>query len=562
MNKPILRPYNGVGKFRFWVQMVLPTIYDDSLSYMELLSKVVKMLNDIADDVEAVEDNISILEEFMLSYFENLDVQEEIDAKLDQMAEDGTLARIIAPAIASSAAPVMVDSISKMVDTSKIYVLTTNGYIYIYKNDAWVNTGLQYGADTTKFYQSLGVLPVGSDLDDLKDTGTYYLESDDYLNLPNTVDHKGRGMIETVKISSILSIQTYTNIERPKSARWVRYSDSQGWRGWTTQDYVMSDSYLPSGTNIDDIFSLITPGKSIGFTTTNYSYTNLPPVGDNANVIIETVRFSSSIGWQRATNFANGREMYRHHTSSGWSDWIEVYQFKRYQTSAKMIAFGDSIMYGAKWIDDGQGGAIIERTPMACRIPTKIGNACGITNIINAAVGGAGYVATSAQNPKTILDIIKDYDIRDMDLIVIGGGRNDYAIPLGTAAGSAAGDGTIIGAIKEIVEYIKENNHKANVIFIPCTPSTNSNSDVWTKTSTAGWSISDFYEQAAAAMAQIYTGSSTESFKCIDLRPCRILNYWADYTGAGGNYAHPNNDETYKQIAAFIAGRCAYIYRN
>lgn len=37
-------------RLRFWVQYVLPSVYDDSLSYMELLTKVVAKLNELGED--------------------------------------------------------------------------------------------------------------------------------------------------------------------------------------------------------------------------------------------------------------------------------------------------------------------------------------------------------------------------------------------------------------------------------------------------------------------------------------------------------------------------------
>ena len=40
--------------FRFWCQKVLPLVYDDSLSYYEVLCKVVDYLNHMIDDVNAV----------------------------------------------------------------------------------------------------------------------------------------------------------------------------------------------------------------------------------------------------------------------------------------------------------------------------------------------------------------------------------------------------------------------------------------------------------------------------------------------------------------------------
>ena len=37
--------------FRFWCQKVLPLVYDDSLSYYELLCKVIDYLNKMGEDV-------------------------------------------------------------------------------------------------------------------------------------------------------------------------------------------------------------------------------------------------------------------------------------------------------------------------------------------------------------------------------------------------------------------------------------------------------------------------------------------------------------------------------
>ena len=38
-----------IEKIRFWCQTVLPTIYDDSLSYYECLSKFAEKLNEIGE---------------------------------------------------------------------------------------------------------------------------------------------------------------------------------------------------------------------------------------------------------------------------------------------------------------------------------------------------------------------------------------------------------------------------------------------------------------------------------------------------------------------------------
>ena len=95
---------NHLRPFRFWCQKVLPLVYDNSLSYYELLCKVVDYLNKVIEDVNTLADDVEELQElfrqlkqYVDTYFENLDVQEEINNKLDEMAEDGSLGRVLDP---------------------------------------------------------------------------------------------------------------------------------------------------------------------------------------------------------------------------------------------------------------------------------------------------------------------------------------------------------------------------------------------------------------------------------------------------------------------------------
>lgn len=109
--------YISFHPFKFWCQKVLPLVYDDSLSYYELLCKLVEQLNVVMETTEnafneLVNDNsafkeelkkdfseltesFNVLKNYVDNYFNNLDVQEEINNKLDIMASDGTLDRII-----------------------------------------------------------------------------------------------------------------------------------------------------------------------------------------------------------------------------------------------------------------------------------------------------------------------------------------------------------------------------------------------------------------------------------------------------------------------------------
>ena len=54
-----LKPYKDVDYLKYWCQTVLPSVYDDSLSYYELLNKVVAYLNDLNDNVKTAEKNVA-----------------------------------------------------------------------------------------------------------------------------------------------------------------------------------------------------------------------------------------------------------------------------------------------------------------------------------------------------------------------------------------------------------------------------------------------------------------------------------------------------------------------
>ena len=70
---PEMSGYSGQGQFRFWCQKVLPLVYDDSLSYYELLSKIIYYLNTLNTNVENLYNAYVQLQEYVN---ENLPVTE------------------------------------------------------------------------------------------------------------------------------------------------------------------------------------------------------------------------------------------------------------------------------------------------------------------------------------------------------------------------------------------------------------------------------------------------------------------------------------------------------
>lgn len=124
-----------IPKFRRFVLQNFPFIEEDfdALTDYALICKVIEYLNTVIDsqnevlaeverfetnvnnEIETFETNITNdfnrleglfneLQSFVNNYFDNLDVQEEINNKLDEMAEDGTLQEIITTYIQSNVA--------------------------------------------------------------------------------------------------------------------------------------------------------------------------------------------------------------------------------------------------------------------------------------------------------------------------------------------------------------------------------------------------------------------------------------------------------------------------
>lgn len=96
---------NGLSPFKYFCVSIgeLPSSYMDSLSYYEQLNwfcnyletTVIPAVNNNANALTELQGLFTQLKQYVNDYFTNLDVQTEINNKLDQMASDGTLYQII-----------------------------------------------------------------------------------------------------------------------------------------------------------------------------------------------------------------------------------------------------------------------------------------------------------------------------------------------------------------------------------------------------------------------------------------------------------------------------------
>lgn len=138
---------NDYKPFKFWCQHVLPLVYDDSLSYYELLCKVVNYINQLLGDVSTLSTAFTQLKSYVDNYFSSVDFQTMVDEKLDEMSENGDLQNIIGKFL-----PVLyVNTVDDISALETIDFLSNNANVKIIKTKGFysVNDG---GAST--FYIS------------------------------------------------------------------------------------------------------------------------------------------------------------------------------------------------------------------------------------------------------------------------------------------------------------------------------------------------------------------------------------------------------------------------
>lgn len=104
--------FKKLPPFKFFVLQNFPFIEADfdAITNYQLLCKVVEYLNKVIDEnnrigeqTENLTNGFNELQEYVDNYFENLDIQEEVNNKLDEMAESGELAELISQYLESQA---------------------------------------------------------------------------------------------------------------------------------------------------------------------------------------------------------------------------------------------------------------------------------------------------------------------------------------------------------------------------------------------------------------------------------------------------------------------------
>lgn len=205
---PEQKEYKNLTPFKLCIIKNFPFIEEDfdALTNYQLLCKIVEYLNQVISNNQAVTENTQklynafvSLQDYVNNYFNNLDVNQEVQNIIDKLVQDGTIKNLINDDLfkelnesininkeninrlekelnesvninreninkleneiessstklktelenqiskLANGSPIPVNSISEMTDTNKIYVLTTDGKWYYYNGTNWVAGGV------------------------------------------------------------------------------------------------------------------------------------------------------------------------------------------------------------------------------------------------------------------------------------------------------------------------------------------------------------------------------------------------------------------------------------
>lgn len=323
---PELEEFTGIQPFRYWCQKVLPISYDDSLSYYELLSKLVEHMNTFIDDVDGLYKDVKNLrnayiqlQTWVNNYFDDLDISSEIDKKLDSMVTDGTLSNLIRPIVAAVSQPRIVDSVSDMINTTYTYVLRSNGHIYQNLNGEWTDTGLVYVADATGF---LGVRDmIAYNLNDLNQTGIYFHGTTDVVasNTPNDTLYRASNFLVIVYYQSDYRFYQMFYTYQDNNL-YIRHKKGGSFTEWEAL-YAIGGS-LP----YNNLNSIVNSG-TFYHKSTDAAAINTPDDNVYASAAFMVCCYYSSQNHHYQMFFSHSKDnsMYiRHQISDTWTSWVSI----------------------------------------------------------------------------------------------------------------------------------------------------------------------------------------------------------------------------------------------
>lgn len=362
-SKPCSPPYNpgwpgwiNLSPFHAWCAQTLPTVFSESMSYYEDLCKLTEIVNSLlhntnltASQQKQIEQKFNELKGYVENYFTNLDVQSEINIKLDGMVEDGSLLNLIIPFLSNIQSALIVDSVEDMREPKRFYILKSNGHVYQYADGAFTDTGFVWGQPknlyTSNLYDGNDTL-----LANINKIGTYALVSAKTSQMTDLPDGFAGRTLTLINISGfannvwiiqiLLSTSTMT-------APHIRTINESGVAGTWMKGYGISEgstfiNYIGSGNLLSNITQ---PGSANIAGNVSQSMQDIPDYYKGKAINLYNIPsfnglFTTQIIWSTADYFSPS---IRYISANTASPWINIGGVNKYKT---LNTYGDSFTTG------------------------------------------------------------------------------------------------------------------------------------------------------------------------------------------------------------------------
>ena len=482
---PTLGNYRTLQPFRYWCQKVLPLVYDDSLSYYELLCKVVDYLNKTMEDVETLHGDVTNihkayeeLQNYVNNYFSTLDVQEEINNKLDVMASDGSLSILLKAIVGNNSLPTFVNSTSDMTNTLLVYVLKSNGHIYYYDSGNWKDSGLVYGSFNS--YTPSDIIILKSNIDsyfnDLnnaplnKSVYLYNITSDIMKNLPIS---PALGCLSTFQYSDRSNQPGGYQLFVSRNRAFTRINSGSApdftWSNWieisSESSYRASDIIIIPST-IGDYFNNL---NNAPLNRTIFLYKITEDIMENlpispATGCISTFQYSDRSNQPGGYQLFVGenRVFTRANTGSApnfnWGNWIELsnpkeeksYYPKGFNLFRKFCTVGDSLSVGYHTLKDGSAVSEDKDISWSSFIKNKYNN-----EVYWSGKSGATCLSwLNETSEEWGLKYAKK--IGQMPLYILCMGANEVNQTIGSESDIGTTNNTLYSYVSRVIEELKK----------------------------------------------------------------------------------------------------------
>lgn len=463
--------YENISPFKWQLLESFPFIAEDFDQYteyalycklVEYMNKVIDGTNTLGEDVEEYIAKFNQLQNYVDTYFEDLDVTDEINNKLNEMASDGTLTRLISDYVnpyideqniritrienkvnsVSDGSPAGVYATKSALETAdpdhdKIYIVEADGYWYYYDTttNEWTRGTL---------YQSTGIAENSVGYPELKEElqDAIILKTLQYYGKYNEITPLATFSIGTQATNGYYSITRNKPLEfSGKVTRVFIKVNTIGHKGLLKLERLSYNgtalTKLSEDTNEypiiygNNVIELTTPfqinyGEYLGFTITPTTESPYPVGYCNISAIQNTSAYEYGL---LCIQYANNNTLRLNSMIPAFDFEIESNNYTQtigeiesnWFNGKTWVAYGDSITAGA-YLDNH--GTEPTNNNNVETYPKIIANRNNMT-FYNYGTSGRGYSCGDVENYKAY-KLIESYNVSGADIVSVAFGTNDW----------------------------------------------------------------------------------------------------------------------------------------